>query len=235
MKQLPFWLVCLLCFSQALFAQNGDDHLKWMQQSLPDVPEWTAWQKKTGELPPDFHQLKKSNLLPDPLRFYDGSVVKNTAGDWAKRRNEIKLLFEKYITGTFPAKPLISNVIQLDEIKGAGYLVRNVRVEFGPEAKASVRIRLVIPNGVRDEKFPVMISPGLATAWASTVLRRGYISAGYAGNDAMDDAAQLKDLYPDHDFATLPRRAWLARYRYRLPFYSSAGKYETDRDQWLFT
>ena len=27
----------------------------------------------------------------------------------------------------------------------------------------------------------------------------------------MDDAAILKDLYPDHDFATLPRRAWLAR------------------------
>jgi len=35
----------------------------------------------------------------------------------------------------------------------------------------------------------------------------GYISCGYAGNDGMDDAAALAPLYPEYDFATLPRRA----------------------------
>jgi pimeloyl-ACP methyl ester carboxylesterase len=209
MKQLPFLLACVLCASQALFAQNPGEYLKWMQQSLPAVPDWNAWQQKTGELPPDFTQLKKSNLLPDPLHFYNGQPVKNTPADWEKRRKEIKQLFEKYVTGAFPGKPSINKVVLLDENKEESYLVRNVRVEFGPQGKASVRVRLVIPDGAKGEKFPVMISPNL-TGWSAVVIRRGYISAGYAGNDAMDDAAPLKELYPEYDFATLPRRAWLA-------------------------
>ena len=55
----------------------------------------------------------------------------------------------------------------------------------------------------------MLISPNLA-GWAPSLLRRGYISAGYAGNDGMDDAAALAQLYPDYDFALLPRRAWAA-------------------------
>ena len=210
MKQITFLLLCFLCTFKSLFSQEQQsDYLKWMQQSLPNVPEWTAWQQKTGELPPNFEQLKKSNLLPDPLRFYDGRSVENTSGAWQKRRNEIRQLFEKYVTGTFPAKPSISKVVTLDETKGKGCMVRNVRIEFGPQGKGSVRVRLVIPDGGANERFPVMISPSLS-GWSSIVLRRGYISAGYAGNDFMDDAASLKALYPDYDFATLPRRAWLA-------------------------
>ena len=208
MKKTLFWILCFLC-SLSSFSQDRNDYLKWMRQSLPSVPEWTAWQLKTGELPPDFSKLKKSNLLPDPLRFYDGSPVKNMATDWPRRRNEIKQLFEKYVTGTFPPKASISKVVQLDETKSKGYLVRNVRVEFGPQGKGSVRVRLIIPDGAANQKFPVMISPSLG-GWSATVVRRGYISAGYGGNDGMDDAAPLKDLYPDHDFAALPRRAWLA-------------------------
>jgi dienelactone hydrolase len=182
-----------------------------MQASLPDVPEWTAWREKTGELPPDFDKLPKSNLLPDPLRFFDGRPVGSAPEDWARRRSEIKQLFEKYVTGTFPPKPSVSGVVTLDETKGDRYLVRNVRVEFdAPRGKGSVRVRLIIPDGAAGEKLPVMISPSLA-GWGAAAIRRGYIHAGYAGNDGMDDAAPLKDLYPDHDFAALPRRAWLAQ------------------------
>jgi pimeloyl-ACP methyl ester carboxylesterase len=209
MHKIIFCLLCLLAPFQSLFAQQQNEYLKWMQQSLPAVPEWTAWQQQTGELPPDFHQLKRSNLLPDPLLFYDGHPVKNMVTDWPKRRNEIFQLFEKYVTGTLPPKPTITKVLILDETKGTGYLVRNVKIEFGPQGKAAVRVRIVIPAKANNEKMPVMISPNL-NGWSATVIRRGYISAGYAGNDAMDDAAALKDLYPDHDFATLPRRAWLA-------------------------
>jgi dienelactone hydrolase len=182
-----------------------------MQTSLPEAPEWTAWQEKTGELPPSFDKLPKSNLLPDPLRFFDGRPVGNTPEDWEKRRSEMKQLFEKYVTGTFPPKPPISGVATLDEAKGDRYVVRNLRLEFdAPRGKGSVRVRLVIPNGAAGEKFPVMISPSL-TGWSAAAIRRGYIHAGYAGNDGMDDAAQLKELYPNHDFAALPRRAWLAQ------------------------
>jgi pimeloyl-ACP methyl ester carboxylesterase len=189
------------------------DYMEWMQRTLPESPEWTAWQQATGELPPDFEQLPKSNLLPDPLHFLDGRPVGNTLAEWRARRNEIVQLFEKYVTGTFPPKPSVTQIVPLDETKGEGYTIRNVRVEFGPQGKGSVRIRVVIPDDGRQgrgEKFPVMISPNLP-GWGATVIRRGYISAGYAGNDAMDDAAPLKDVYPDYDFAALPRRAWLAQ------------------------
>jgi dienelactone hydrolase/lysophospholipase L1-like esterase len=186
------------------------DYLRWMQDSLPDAPEWTAWQKATGELPPDFGKLPKSNLLPAPLRFFDGSPVGNAPEDWAKRRGEIKRLFEKYVTGTFPPKPRISSVVTLDEARGDRYTVRNVRVEFGGKGKGSVRVRVIIPDGAAGEKLPVMVSPNLV-GWGAAAVRRGYIHAGYAGNDGMDDAAQLKELYPDFDFAALPRRAWLAQ------------------------
>ncbi len=211
MRKIILYLICFLWagMSWSMTGQERRAYLQWMQRSLPDVPEWTAWQQKTGELPPDFDQLPRSNLLPDPLRFFDGRPVKNTPDDWEARRNEIKQLFEKYVTGTFPDRPPIDNVVLLGETKGEGYLVRNVRVEFGPQGKGSVRIRLVIPDSAPGEKFPVMISPSLQ-GWSSVLIRRGYISAGYAGNDFMDDAAPLKELYPDHDFATLPRRAWLA-------------------------
>ena len=70
-----------------------------------------------------------------------------------------------------------------------------------------MRVRVYIPDG--NGPFPVMINTSLQ-GWAASLIRRGYISAGYAGNDAMDDAAPLAELYPDYDFALLPRRAWAA-------------------------
>ncbi|MDR2673586.1 MAG: alpha/beta hydrolase [Opitutaceae bacterium] len=231
-------IVPVLCFAGAAIApamtpEERTAHLQWMRQALPDVPEWTAWQQKTGELPPDFDALPRSNLLPDPLRFADGRPVR-TAADWEARRAEIRGFFEKYVTGSFPPKPSISRIVPLDETRAGGCTTRNVRVEFGPQGRGSVRIRLVIPDapggaaatgggaaaaaggdvaadgGGAAGKFPVLISPNLA-GWSQLLVRRGYISAGFAGNDRMDDAAALRELYPDYDFATLPRRAWLAQ------------------------
>ena len=210
MKRKHFILLAFIVAIGNLAGQNPSDYLKRMQQTLPESPEWTAWQQAEGELPPDFGQLPKSNLLPDPLRFLDGHPVGNTSAEWRTRRNEIWELFEKYVTGTFPPKPSITQIVLLDETKGEGYTVRNVRVTFGPQDKGSVRIRTIIPDRPPQEKLPVMISPNLL-GWGATVIRRGYISAGYAGNDATDDAAPLKDVYPAYDFAALPRRAWLAQ------------------------
>jgi len=203
-------LIAFFLFASILQSKAQDarlTHLKWMEKSLPDVPEWSAWQEKTGELPPDFEKLPRSNLLPDPFRFLSGSPVKNNAADWAARRVEIRQLFEKYVTGTFPPKPAIDSIVVLDETSSNGYLTRNVRVEFGPQGKGSVRIRVVMPE-TKDKKYPVLIGTSLSGP-GQTLIRRGYISAGFAGNDFMDDAASLKDLYPDYDFAALPRRAWL--------------------------
>jgi hypothetical protein len=173
-------------------------------QILPDVPSFKAWVDKTDELPPDFDIFPKVNGLPDPLRFLDGRPVR-TAEDWKARRAEIRQLFEKYDLGSFPPKPKLDRAVVLDETRGQGYLIRNLRLEFGPGSKGTMRVQIMIPDG--KGPFPVLISPNLP-GWGPSLLRRGYISAGYAGNDGMDDAAALGQLYPDYDFALLPRRAW---------------------------
>ncbi|SPE32856.1 conserved hypothetical protein [Candidatus Sulfopaludibacter sp. SbA3] len=181
-------------------------YLEKLQQILPDVPSFREWLQTSGELPPDFDALPRINGLPDPLRFLDGRTVR-TPAEWRTRRAEIRQLFEKYDLGTFPPKPKLDRAVVLDETPGKGYLVRNLRLEFGPESKGALRVQVMIPEG--KGPFPVLISPNLS-GWSPSLLRRGYISAGYAGNDGMDDAAALAQLYPAYGFALLPRRAWAA-------------------------
>jgi pimeloyl-ACP methyl ester carboxylesterase len=190
----------------AMTPEERREYLARLQQILPDVPAFREWLQKTGELPPDFDALPRINGLPEPLRFLDGRAVR-TPREWQARRTEIRQLFEKYDLGAFPPKPKLDRVVILDETPGKGYLVRNVRLEFGPGSKGTMRVQLMIPDG--KGPFPVLISPSLG-GWAPSLLRRGYISCGYAGNDGMDDAAPLAQFYPDYDYALLPRRAWAA-------------------------
>ena len=184
------------------------DYLQKLLQILPPDPPFDEWLKKTNALPPDFNSLPRHNSLPDPLTFLDGRKL-TTAAQWPARRAEISKLSQKYVWGTVPPRPKIDHVTVLDERHddAGGYTVRNVRLEFGPESKGTMRVRVYIPDG--NGPFPVLINSSLQ-GWASSLIRRGYISAGYAGNDAMDDAAALAPLYPDYDFALLPRRAWAA-------------------------
>ncbi|MGH9654488.1 MAG: alpha/beta fold hydrolase, partial [Bryobacteraceae bacterium] len=185
--------------------QDREEYLKKLLQILPHSPFFNKWLEKTGELPPDFDALPRVNTLPDPLKFLDGRRVSSTE-QWHARRAEIQQLSEKYVWGTFPPKPKIDRVVVLNETHGKGFLVRNVRLQFGPGGKGRLRVQLVIPDGAGP--FPVLVCNTLE-GWAPAVVRRGYISAGYAANDFMDDAAPLAQLYPDYTFALLPRRAWV--------------------------
>jgi dienelactone hydrolase len=181
-------------------------YLQKLEQTLPPVPSWTAWQQRTGTLPPDFNSLPRQNPLPDPLTFLDGRPVR-TAADWEARRQEISELSQKYEWGRVPPRPTITRTVVVDEKHGDGYTVRNLRFIFGPGDKGTLRARVILPD--RKGPLPVLINSDLQ-GWAPELIRRGYISAGYAGNDSMDDAAPLDALYPDYDFALLPRRAWCA-------------------------
>jgi pimeloyl-ACP methyl ester carboxylesterase len=192
--------------SAAMTPQERREYLAKLQEILPDVPSFREWLQKTGELPPDFDALPRINGLPEPLQFLDGRPVR-TPREWQTRRAEIRRLFEKYDLGAFPPKPKLDRAVILDETPFKGYLIRNLRLEFGPGGKGTMRVQVMIPDG--KGPFPVLISPNLG-GWAPSLLRRGYISCGYAGNDGMDDAAALAQLYPDYDFALLPRRAWAA-------------------------
>ena len=53
-------------------SESGEACLAWMQETLPECPEFEAWQDSTGILPPDFEALPSTNLLPDPFTFFDG-------------------------------------------------------------------------------------------------------------------------------------------------------------------
>jgi len=206
-----------LCQSDSTNTVQREQYLQKLAGILPAVPSWTEWQKRTGALPPDFNSLPKQNMLPDPLTFLDGRPV-TTAARWEDRRKEISDLSQKYEWGKVPPHPTITRTEVIDEKHSGGYIVRNVKIIFGPKGQGSLRARVILPDG--PGPMPVLINSDLQ-GWAPELIRRGYISAGYAGNDAMDDAAPLDKLYPDYDFALLPRRAWCAGlvvdYLYTLP------------------
>jgi dienelactone hydrolase len=202
---------CAVC-AHAMDESQRRDYLHWMQQTLPEVPEWNAWQQKTGELPPDFDALPRSNALPDPLRFADGRAVSNEA-DWRARRAEIVQAMEKWDVGSVPPKPALDKIVPVNERRGEGYLTRTVRLEYGPGDKASTQVTVVIPDG--SGPFPVLIGTG----WAPALLRRGYISCSF--DESVDRPSNLPELYPDFDFGTMGQRAWTAQlvvdYLYTLP------------------
>jgi dienelactone hydrolase len=200
-RLLPALAALSLCTpALALTEQQRREHLAWMLQALPAVPTWIEWQKKTGALPPDYDALPSANHLPDPLRFHaDGRAVRMPA-DWPARRAEIRQLFEQHVVGRFPPKPKLTRVVPMEENKGAGYLTRTVRLEYGPEGKANTQVTVTMPEG--NGPFPVLIGGG----WSSALIRRGYISVSYSGS--VDQPSNLPELYPDFDFASMAQRAW---------------------------
>jgi cephalosporin-C deacetylase-like acetyl esterase len=214
-------LFAIVLTSPAMSPEECKAYLDKLVQILPAVPSFSAWLQRTGELPPDFDALPRINGLPDPLQFLDGHMVK-TIEDWKARKAEIYALEEKYDLGAFPPKPKLDNIVVLSENNANGQITRTLRLEFGPERKATLRATITIPAGAGP--FPVMISPSItggAGGFGGAALARGYISAGFAGNDGQNDANTYIPLYPEFDFADLPRRAWscqvLVDYLYTLP------------------
>jgi cephalosporin-C deacetylase-like acetyl esterase len=215
-------LLALAPPSPAMTPEQRRAYLDKLLQTLPAVPSFNTWLQRTGELPPDFDALPRINGLPDPLQFVNGRKVKTTE-DWKKRRAEIYALEQKYDLGSFPPKPTLDNVVVLNESTANGQITRSLRLEFGPERRATLRASVTIPVGAGP--FPVMISPSInapgAAGFAGVALARGYIAAGFAGNDGQNDANAYVPLYPEFDFADLPRRAWSAQmlvdYLYTLP------------------
>ena len=214
---LAVWMVAGgLCATHECRAMSPEERRAYRDQLmkiLPEVPAFSDWVKKTDELPPDFDALPKCNNLPDPLKFFDGRPVK-TPADWKSRRAEILSLYEKYAWGTVPPRPVLGNV-EAQETAGTGYRTRRLVLHFGPagaEAKGVLHVTMVIPDG--KGPFPVLMGPGviggLGGNTAEVALRRGYIALSYAGNDFNDDSRALVAMYPEYDFASLARRAWIA-------------------------
>jgi glucuronyl esterase-like protein len=91
-------------------------------------------------------------------------------------------------------------------VRGEGARLRRVALDFGPQAKGKLGVELHIPDG--KGPFPVLMGPGIR-GWAPLALRRGYLCVQYAGSDFQDDASAVaSSLYPQHDLAQIPLRAW---------------------------
>ena len=87
----------------------------------------------------------------------------------------------------------------LNETKGDGYLTRTVRLEYGPEGKATMQVTVTMPGG--DGPFPVLIG-----GQASSLIRRGYIACAFPAS--VDQLGNLAELYSSNDFASMGQVAW---------------------------
>lgn len=166
---------------------------------------WEDWQKRTGELPPKFSAMPSQPFLPNPLEG-----ITSTA-DWEKRRQEIRGQIEHWMTGRMPPAPDNLRTVVTGEERKGDLTIRDVRLEFGPDHRGTLRLQLLIPAG--DGPRPVFLTNQNRTRpWTATAVARGYIGVIYFATDPAygygDDSDQYIELYPDYDFSCLARWAW---------------------------
>jgi len=203
MRLLAVAVVALATLANPLRAMTEQErraHLEWMLKSLPPAPQFSQWQQRTGEIPPDYDALPRNNFLPDPLTFMNGRAVRN-ASDWTSRRAEIRQQLEKWQVGTMPAKATTFRTTVQSETPGNGYITRVVELEYGPrpDKTTTVTVTLTIPQGAGP--FPVLIG-----GTPSSLIRRGYIACSYSGT--VDAPGTIAQLYPEHDFASMGQVAF---------------------------
>jgi hypothetical protein len=99
---------------------------------------------------PDPEKLPSRPELPDPLVMFDGSRV-TTRDDWeAKRRPEVKALFQHYMYGQVPAAPRSVEAEVLHEDRGAfggKATLKEIALAVGPKEAPRIHLLLVVPNG----------------------------------------------------------------------------------------
>lgn len=110
---------------------------------------------------PDAASLPSQPELPDPLVMLDGTKV-STVADWnAKRKPELKELFQHYMYGYLPQKPsrwVVEEVLFTDDtfLDGKATLSESRLAFFGPDLKHRLHVLLVVPNK-RSGPVPVFV------------------------------------------------------------------------------
>jgi pimeloyl-ACP methyl ester carboxylesterase len=179
---------------------------------------WEDWVRRTGEQPPDFDEMPSQPFLPDPLAGIQSKA------EWRQKREQIREGYEKWVFGRMPPAPGNLRAVTTSERKEGDVTVRDVRLEFGPEHRGSLRVQVLIPPG--KGPFPVFLTNHLRTRpWVVPAVRRGYIGCIYHATDpgygSPDDSNAFIELYPEYDFSALARWAWASMravdYLYTLP------------------
>jgi pimeloyl-ACP methyl ester carboxylesterase len=177
---------------------------------------WEDWVRRTGELPPDFDSMPSVPELPEPHL--------TTREAWPRERQRIRALFERWVYGKMPPPPDDLRAVVTGTHQEGSVTVRDVRLEFGPGHRATLRVQLMIPPG--HGPFPVFLTNHPRNRpWVATAVRRGYIGCIYFAADPIygnsDDSDAFIEVYPEHDFSCLGRWAWAAMravdYLYTLP------------------
>ena len=164
---------------------------------------WEDWVLRTGELPPDFDSMPSVPALPEPLL--------TSRERWQQERQRIRTLFEQWVYGKMPPPPDNLRAVVSGTHEEGGVRVRDVRLEFGPDHRATLRLQLMIPPG--NGPFPVFLTNHPRTRpWVATAVRRGYVGCIYFAADPIygnrDDSDAFIEVYPDYDFSCLARWAW---------------------------
>lgn len=167
---------------------------------------WLDWQRRTGELPPDFSLLPSVPFLPDPLWSAQTGKRIKTAAEWQQEKKRIRQEFQHWISGTVPPAPPSVNARILSSRREGGVLVQRIELAFGPENRGRMTLELMIPP--KTGSLPVFMAPWTHRGWAQLAVKRGYIGCVYAAADIKDDTQAYQALYPGYDFTGLMRRAW---------------------------
>lgn len=183
----------------------------------PDDFMWGDWQKRTGELPPDFDAMPNLPFLPNPLILDEGgeNIPVTTIKEWLKKRDQMKTQAQYWITGTIPPPPENMLVEIIDEKKIGQLTERRILLKFGPGHEAQLHVSLLIPPG--EGPFPVFICPWKKDRYdyVEAAVRRGYIGCRFTATDPKygfpDDSEKYEKLWwPEYDFATVMRWGWAA-------------------------
>lgn len=187
---------------------------------------WEEWQKRTGELPPDFATMPSQPFLPDPLAAVPeaGIPAVRDAAAWDAKRNWIAAQSQQWFYGKIPPAPTSLSAETLSTVRDGDVTIERVMLSFGPDLRARLLLEIITPPG--PGPFPVFLTNHPRwRPWMSTAVRRGYIGVFYSASDpnyAIEDYSDAYlDVYPQHDFSTIARWGWAASravdYLFRLP------------------
>jgi endo-1,4-beta-xylanase len=144
---------------------------------LPVVGDDKSTPKPAGELP----EIKE---LPNPFTFSDGSPVRNK-DDWARRRQELKELFQDYMYGHLPPKPKRMTIDRGAKVtdEESKVIIQDLTLNLAQDDKTlTMHVRVALPEAAM-EPVPVVVRSGFGRRAApsgkpfATFTKRGYAVA----------------------------------------------------------
>src|SRR5690606_30796192 len=101
---------------------------------------WNDWLTRTGELPPDFANMRSTPMLPEPLtQMRNGKVVPiTTVNEWNEKREWIKSEYQHWVSGHAPPAPKDFKAEILSEKVERKARIQLIKLSFGPDYKGTM-------------------------------------------------------------------------------------------------